>query len=343
MTDNVNLTQEVTHIGTDHITITYGGDATHNSSSVTKSFNVSKADLGTVHVENFPEYALKNNIITFRVYFTDIAGYNPFEIDDFTMVILLHGQSPYTENNATTYFSSDRTNGYAEISLTVGNWREYEELVLSIGDSTHYNRKTVSLGTVNIVESLEREIELDCTTSIDDWLPCLTTPAIKTLDGSSCLMIQCNRYDWTLAGYIFDITKTYTLHTELHLNNRNNGYIRLGFIDNYDTLNVNNAHIIEYTNENGFKWNKVTRTNGNDTLVSTALQGKQIKYNAWTDVDFIIIEGEIYASYTTSSGEEIVDEYIGTMDYDFCFAMSSWISNYNGMGCRKFVVTEILG
>ena len=216
-------------------------------------------------------------------------------------------------------------------------------LLLSVSDSTHYNRKDmISVGTINVVESLEVVTELDCTTTIDDWLPCVTTPIITTNNGSSCLMIQCNVYDWTLAGFIFDITKTYCLHTELHLQNMSFGYIRFGFIDNYDTLDVNNAHIIEYTNENGYKWNKVTRTNGNDTLISTAFQGKQIKYNDWIDVDFLIDKGEIYASFTTCNNEEITEQYVGTMDYDFCFAMSSWINRTRGITCRKFEVTEIL-
>ena len=166
-------------------------------------------------------------------------------------------------------------------------------------------------------------------------------------------MIQCNVYDWTLAGYKFDLDKDYDVHTELHLNNKSNGYIRVGFTDNGETKDVNNAHMIEWANENGFKWRKLTRANGNDTVVSTALTGKQIKYNEWVGVDFKIRQGRIYATYKTPTQQTITDVetftvneivqdvYVGEMDYDFWFGMSSWISRTNGMACRKFIVKEL--
>lgn len=166
-------------------------------------------------------------------------------------------------------------------------------------------------------------------------------------------MIQCNVYDWTLAGYKFDITKDYDVHTELHLNNKNNGYIRVGFIDNGETRDVNNAHLIEWANENGYKWRNNTRTNGTDSYTSTNLQNKQILYNTWVDVDFKIRQGKIYATYQTPTQQTITDvetftvneivqdQYVGEMEYPFWFGICSWISRTTGMGCRKFIVNEL--
>lgn len=150
MANNVNLSQEITHVGTDHITLVFGGDSSHNGSSVTKSFNVAKADIGTLNITNFPSTAIENDNITFRISSTDTGGYNPFSIDEFSLVLLIDGNY-YRENGSLKVYSSNTTNGYAEITFNIGSGTGTKEIALSINSSTHYVEKDrVTIGTVNV-------------------------------------------------------------------------------------------------------------------------------------------------------------------------------------------------
>ena len=192
--------------------------------------------------------------------------------------------------------------------------------------------------THNITIITPNVTEINCTTSTTDWISMSTTCAISILDSSTCIRTTNSAYGYIIPDYAFNTSDTYDVHMEIYITSDSGNFAIRWNTSRNGTLA--NSDLLEYYNEGGFPWKNVTRRNGNDTIVSTNLSGKQIKTGAWIDVDFKIIAGQIYASYTMQNGNSVTDEFVGSYSSgEFWFGFSGWNSN-NGSGCKKFTITK---